>query len=1073
MAKIRDYTMGGTTYTFLGDGAVQYDAAQTLSDAQKTQALSNISAESVADATAIKSAMNVIDMASGYINTNTNPVNTTVHPSSYGYRYAIIDCTANDVFAISGTGGNGSRLWCFTDSNWNVKRVSAANLTVSNLRLTVPSGATKLIVNIQGDGKVLKANLFDHQTEMRFDAEEEYILGGDVDVSWIEGYYINTSGVETASANGYHHTDFIKVNRQNPWYTIGYSHIGSTTNTTVRVYSYNSSKQWLREAGNFTATPTTERAFYNLTFKEDEAYFIISGSSALADVFSVENTFLDLKDLNVMEAANVNDMMDTFAKPIMTTVCDLQDTSGDATPLTAKASVFKNGDYYCCTFQQNLDGTAIDVPSTSGTGVIAMRYKYFQLVDGEETNVTYGTIAQKGSTYTDYQGNSATFEGGVGKPGGNNGMMFCTAAATGTHTYNGTVGYGMTPCAFSVSVDSTGVTFGDIKELTLSVDGTVGKFDVSRLSDEYVNYYVYYTTTAPAYDGTNWHWLIPVVKGIAYFTSSDGYAWTYVNTVRTYYQTVAEVACENIDTNRLLFSARVGDMHAANPVHGNCAVVGVLNKKGYIEKSYRLPAFTSRQFIAKLNDGQFLLFYNPQSTKEVACLMLSCDAYSKLTFYKWFTITGRATWYASCYKDGLTAAFTDLIIVGTDGGVTSTRKSTFMVLNVPSTPRAMDSLPFEINCNNVHIQKITGANIDANDLAPGTYEWDSGTAPTNLPVAVGSSSAYYGILHVYTAGSLTFQSYQDYSNNFFLRRKTAGGVWSSWSQYLPDAVMFDKTQGLTAKQKATAQANIDIGGTGALAAYGALLNYNYDTPLSAPGGGTGADAMAYERVGTMVKLNGTVTSAWRVRLSGTEDCHLIGTPTTAQTSAGYFTVIPGRIYRARVKLISGSHTTNQTYAVAPIAYEAEARTILNNYKAVNGDTTSLPFVGPSSGKVSLWLYTAPSYTATNATYEMVVEDITSTLSNTATIRLGGAAITLTASSNVRYVYGSLSSLNLTPCADGSCEVVFASGSTATSLTVPNTIKWPEWFDPTSLEKNRVYDIIITDATYGVVTSWAI
>ena len=48
---------------------------------------------------------------------------------------------------------------------------------------------------------------------------------------------------------------------------------------------------------------------------------------------------------------------------------------------------------------------------------------------------------------------------------------------------------------------------------------------------------------------------------------------------------------------------------------------------------------------------------------------------------------------------------------------------------------------------------------------------------------------------------------------------------------------------------------------------------------------------------------------------------------------------------------------------------------------------------------------------------------------------------------------------------------FTSGSTATVLTVPNTVKWPDWFSGT-LEANRVYEINIMDGIYGVVMSWA-
>ena len=84
----------------------------------------------------------------------------------------------------------------------------------------------------------------------------------------------------------------------------------------------------------------------------------------------------------------------------------------------------------------------------------------------------------------------------------------------------------------------------------------------------------------------------------------------------------------------------------------------------------------------------------------------------------------------------------------------------------------------------------------------------------------------------------------------------------------------------------------------------------------------------------------------------------------------------------------------------------------------------------------------------------------------------GTTPTITALPNVRYKCGEVSVLTITPPASGSCEIIFSSGSTATTLTVPNTVKWPAWFDATALETNKIYDIIITDATYGAVMSWA-
>ena len=83
----------------------------------------------------------------------------------------------------------------------------------------------------------------------------------------------------------------------------------------------------------------------------------------------------------------------------------------------------------------------------------------------------------------------------------------------------------------------------------------------------------------------------------------------------------------------------------------------------------------------------------------------------------------------------------------------------------------------------------------------------------------------------------------------------------------------------------------------------------------------------------------------------------------------------------------------------------------------------------------------------------------------------GSTPTITAAANTRYICGEVTSLSFTPCGTGICDVRFTSGSTVTVLTVPNTVKWPSWFDPTSLETNTVYEINVEDGVYGVVAAW--
>lgn len=86
--------------------------------------------------------------------------------------------------------------------------------------------------------------------------------------------------------------------------------------------------------------------------------------------------------------------------------------------------------------------------------------------------------------------------------------------------------------------------------------------------------------------------------------------------------------------------------------------------------------------------------------------------------------------------------------------------------------------------------------------------------------------------------------------------------------------------------------------------------------------------------------------------------------------------------------------------------------------------------------------------------------------------VSGTTPTIIGEAGKRYICGEVATLSITPPASGDMEVIFTSGSTPTVLTVPNTVKFPDWFDATSLEANRTYDMIITHGVYGVVTSWA-
>ena len=84
------------------------------------------------------------------------------------------------------------------------------------------------------------------------------------------------------------------------------------------------------------------------------------------------------------------------------------------------------------------------------------------------------------------------------------------------------------------------------------------------------------------------------------------------------------------------------------------------------------------------------------------------------------------------------------------------------------------------------------------------------------------------------------------------------------------------------------------------------------------------------------------------------------------------------------------------------------------------------------------------------------------------VTVSGTDPVIEAEENIRYVCGEVATLSFTPSATGTCDVIFTSGSTPTVVTLPSTVKMPEWY---AIAANRTYEINISGGVYGVVTSW--
>ena len=71
--------------------------------------------------------------------------------------FAVVDCTAGDKFVINAYSDfRDARTWCFIDSSNNAISMSDANAAVTDLELTAPNNAAKLIINDKSGGMSYK-----------------------------------------------------------------------------------------------------------------------------------------------------------------------------------------------------------------------------------------------------------------------------------------------------------------------------------------------------------------------------------------------------------------------------------------------------------------------------------------------------------------------------------------------------------------------------------------------------------------------------------------------------------------------------------------------------------------------------------------------------------------------------------------------------------------------------------------------------------------------------------------------------------------------------------------------------
>lgn len=176
-------------------------------------------------------------------------------------------------------------------------------------------------------------------------------------------------------------------------------------------------------------------------------------------------------------------------------------------------------------------------------------------------------------------------------------------------------------------------------------------------------------------------------------------------------------------------------------------------------------------------------------------------------------------------------------------------------------------------------------------------------------------------------------------------------------------------------------------------------------------------------------------------------------------SSGTYGFIYDNIYGLQILPASGAQVKAGTDVRRPLVAGSQHKAVFYGLAKAAGDTT----MASSSNAVGIYTTDAKTAIQTMLGIEngvVIVEEI------------NGTTPTIVGIPNYRYKCGEVSTISITPPTSGSIDVRFDSGSTAAVMTVPSTVKWPEWFDAENLEANITYEILITDGVYGSVMTWA-
>lgn len=186
------------------------------------------------------------------------------------------------------------------------------------------------------------------------------------------------------------------------------------------------------------------------------------------------------------------------------------------------------------------------------------------------------------------------------------------------------------------------------------------------------------------------------------------------------------------------------------------------------------------------------------------------------------------------------------------------------------------------------------------------------------------------------------------------------------------------------------------------------------------------------------------------------------------------TALGNKADKTLIVTVSGSNplVSDKTFAEVFAALDASKNVVM-----VGADFYAYPVFYDPSGAIFVNIdQSSGALVATLYTLDDLDAITVTTLSPSmppSIVTISGATPTITPADNTIYKCGELTSLTISnPPATGSYIIVFTSGSTATTTTIPSSVKFPTADNSFAAEANTRYEINVSDG-YAVVQGWPV